>query len=79
MELERRCRNSRQVVQELSERQEISRGMVEDRIRMQRRATGKYYDQIFEEMKELEQKKSEEVLLLVQKRHDLWINQDERD
>ena len=29
--------------------------------------------------KELEQKKSEEVLLLVQKRHDLWINQDERD
>ena len=36
--------------------------MVEDKIRMQSRAAEKYYDQIFEEMKELEEKKSEEGL-----------------
>ena len=63
----------------LSERQEISRGMVEDKIRMQSRATEKYCEQIFEEMKELEEKKSEEALTLVQKKNDLWRYQNERD
>ena len=37
--------------------------MVEDNIRMQSRATEKYNEPIFEEMKELEEKKSEEALL----------------
>ena len=46
----------------LSERQEIVRGMVEDKIMMQNRATEKNYEQIFEEMKELEEKKSEDAL-----------------
>ena len=55
----------------LSERQGLFRGMVEDKIRMQSRATEKYYGQIFEEKKEPEEKKSEEVLLLVQKKYDL--------
>ena len=64
----KRCQNMRQEVNCLSERQEIFRGMVEDKIRMQGRATEKYYDQIFEEMKELEDKKSEEALLFVQKK-----------
>ena len=44
--------------------------MVEDKIRMQSRATEKYFEQIFEEMKELEEKRSEEALLLVQKKYD---------
>ena len=35
----------------------------------------RYHDQIFEEMMELEEKKSEEVLLL----DDLWRDQNERD
>ena len=52
--------------------------MVEDKIRMQSRATEKY-EQIFEEMKELEVKKSEEALLLVQKKHTLMRYQNERD
>ena len=52
----------------LSERQEVLKGMVEDKIRLQSRATEKYYEQIFEEMKELEEKKSKEALLLVQKK-----------
>ena len=34
----------------LSERQEIFRGMVGDKIRMQSRATEKYHEQIFEEI-----------------------------
>ena len=41
--------------------------MIEDEIRLPSRATEKYYEQVFEEMKELEEKKSEEALLLVQK------------
>ena len=43
------------------------------------RASEKYCEQNFEEMKELEEKTSEEALLLVQKRHDLWRYQNERD
>ena len=70
VEMERRCRDTVQEVKSVSERQEILKGMAEDKMRLQRRATEKY-DQIFEEMKELEEKKSEEALLLVQKKYDL--------
>ena len=42
--------------------------MVEDKIRLQSKATQKYYEQIFEEMRELEEKKSKEALLLDQKK-----------
>ena len=41
-------------------------------IRLQSRATEKYYEQNFEEVKELEEKKSKEALLPVQKKHDWW-------
>ena len=54
----------RQEVNYLSERQEIFRGMVEHKFRVQSRATENNYEQIFEEMKELE-KKPEEALLIV--------------
>ena len=55
-----------------------SEGMIEDRIRLQSRVTEKYYEQIFEEM-ELEEKKSKEALLLLQKKHILMRYQSERD
>ena len=42
-------------------------------------SNGKYYEQIVEEMKELEEKKSEEALLLVHKKHDSRRYQNERD
>ena len=61
-ELERRCQEVIQEVELLSERQEVLKGMVEDMIRLQSRATEKYYEQIFEEVKELEKKKSKEAL-----------------
>ena len=68
-EVERRCQGMTQEVKLLSERQEVLKGMVEDKIRLQSRATPKYCEQIFEEMKESEEKKSKEVMLLVQKKH----------
>ena len=75
----RREKREDEDVNYLSERQEIFRGMVKDKIRMQCRATEKCYEQIFEEMKELEEKKTEETLLLVQRKYDLWRYQNERD
>ena len=54
----KRCQKMRQEVELLSERQEILNGMVEDKIRLQSRATEKNYEQILEEMKELEEKKT---------------------
>ena len=42
-------------------------------------SNGKYDEQISEEMKELGEKKSEEALLLVQKKFDLCRYQNERD
>ena len=66
-------------VNDLSERQEIFRGMVEDKIRMQSRATENIMIKPFEEMKYLEGKKPEEALLFVQKKFDLWKCQNERD
>ena len=51
-ELQRRCQDMMQEVKLLSERQEVLKGMVEDKIRLQSKATEKYYEQIFEEMKE---------------------------
>ena len=52
---------------------------MEDKLELQSRATERYHDQIFEELMELEEKKSEEALLLVQTKHDLWRYQNERD
>ena len=49
------------------------------KIGMQSTTTEKQYDQIFEEMKKLEEKKSEEALLFVQEKDDVWRYQNERD
>ena len=47
VELERRCRNTRLEVQVLSERQEILKSTMEDKLRLQSRATERYHDLIF--------------------------------
>ena len=52
--------------------------MVEYKIRMQNRATEMNCEQIFEEMKELEEKKPEEALLMVHKIYYFWRSQKER-
>ena len=59
--------------------QKYFKSTMEDKLRLQSTATEKYYGQIFEEMKELEEKKSEEALPLVQKKFVLWRFQNERD
>ena len=52
---------------------------MEDKIILQSRATEKYYETIFEDLRELEEKKSKEALLLVQKEHILIRCRSERD
>ena len=51
----------------------------QDKLNLRSRVNERYHDQIFEEMKKLEEKKSEEALHMVQKKHDLWRYQNERD
>ena len=63
----------------MRERQEMFESTMEDKLKLQSRATEKYHDQIYEEIKELEEKKSKEALLLVQKRHDIRGYQNDRD
>ena len=53
--------------------------MIEDKIRLQSRATEHITIFFFEEMKELEETTSKEASLLVQKRNDSWRSQNERD
>ena len=67
--LERRCQDLMQEVKLSSERQEVLNGLVEDKIRLQSKATEKYHETIFEELRKLEEKQSVEELLLVQKKH----------
>ena len=45
----------------MTERRNVLAGLVEDKIRLQRKATEMYYETIFEEMRELEEKKSKEA------------------
>ena len=59
-ELGRRCQDLVQEVKLQSDRQEVLNGMVEDKIRLQSKATEKYYETIFEELREPEVKKSKE-------------------
>ena len=46
---------------------------------MQSRANERLHDQIFEEIKEMEQKKTEEALNLAKKENDLWRYQNEKE
>ena len=73
VELERRCQELKQEVKLLSERQEVLAGLVEDKTRLQSKATEKYYETIFEELRELEVKKSKEALLLVTSFYDVIV------
>ena len=68
-----------QTVTLLGDRQAILKSMIEDKNQVSEQSNGKYHEPIFEEMKELEEKKSNEALLLVQKRYTLWKYQNERD
>ena len=47
----------------LSERQDIFKNTMEDKLQLKNRVNERYHDQFFEEIKEFEQKKSVEALL----------------
>ena len=79
VELERRCQDTRQEMQVFSERQEIFQSAVEDKLKLQCRTNERYHDQIVEEINETEQNKTEEALRMVQKKHDKWRYQNERE
>ena len=72
VELERRCRDTRQEMQVLSERKEIFKSTIQDKLKLQSRVNERYHDQIFEEIKEMEHKKAEEAVRMAQKKYDLW-------
>ena len=74
-DLERWCRNTRQEIHILSERQETFKSTMEDKIELQSRANERYHDQI----KALEKISQKKALHMVQKKHDLWRYQNESD
>ena len=63
----------------LSKRQEIFKNAIEDRLRVQSRASERLQDQIIEEMKEMEHKRTEKALELVRKENGLWRYQSEKE
>ena len=79
VELERRCQDTRREIQMLSKRQEIFINATEGKLNVQSRASEILQDQIIEEIKEMEHKRTEEALELVRKEHDLWKYQNEKE
>ena len=78
VELERRCQELMQEVKLLSESQEVLSCLMEDKIRIQSKATEKYYETVFEELR-VSEEKSKEAWVLVQKKHILIRCQSERE
>ena len=78
-ELERRCQDTSREIQMLSKRQGIFRNAIEGKLKVQSRASERLQDQTIEEMKEMEQKRTEEALELVRKENDLWKYKNERE
>ena len=63
----------------LSKRQEIFRNAIEGKLKVQSRASERLQDQTIEEMKEMEQKRTEEALEMVTKENDLWKYKNEKE
>ena len=66
-------------MQLLSKRQEIFKDAIEGKLRVQSRASARLQDQIIEEIKEMENKRTEEALQLASKEHDLWMYRNEKE
>ena len=63
----------------LKKRQEIFKNAIEGKLRVQSTASERLQDQIIEEIKEMEHKRTEEALELVRKENDLWRHQSEKE
>ena len=77
-ELERRCQDISREIQMLNKRQEIFKNAIEGKLRVQSRASERLQDQIIEEIKEMEHRRTEEALELVRKENDFWKYQSEK-
>ena len=69
VELERRCQDRSREIQMLNKRQEIFQNAIDGRLRVKDRASERLQDEIIEEIKELENTKTEEAYQLVRKEH----------
>ena len=79
VDLERRCQDISREIQMLNKRQEIFQNAIEDKLRVQERASERMQDRIIEEIKELVHRKTEEALRIAVKEHDLWMYQDDKE
>ena len=79
VDLERRCQDKCREIQVLNKRQEIFQNAIEGKLRVQDRASERLQDQIIEEIQELENKKTEDVLQIAQQEHDLWMYHNEKE
>ena len=79
VDLERRCQDISREIQMLNKRQEIFRNAIDGRLRVQDRASERMQDHMFEEIKELVHRKTEEALQIAEKEHDLWMYQNEKE
>ena len=79
VELERRCQNLMHEVKLQSQRQEVLVGMVVNKTDMQKEASKKYQEKMFEEFKEVEEQRAKEALELMQKKHMLTKWEAERE
>ena len=79
VELERRCQDMSREIQMLSKRQEIFKNAIEGKLRVQKRASERLQDQIIEEIKEMEHRRTEEAFELVRKENELWKYQSKKE
>ena len=79
VDLERKCQDLSREILMLNKRQAIFQSAIEGKLRLQDRASERLQDQLIEEIKELENKRTEEALQLVDKEHDLWMYLNEKD
>ena len=61
------------------QKDEIFKNAIHGRLRVQDRASERLQDQIIEEIKELEHRKTQEALQWVRTEHDLWMYQNEKE
>ena len=76
--LERRCQELMEEVEFLSENQEVLDGFTDTKVRMQSKAPEEYYKTNFEKLRELEEQKSKEALILIEKNKLMKYGRNER-
>ena len=77
--LERKCLDLSEAIEQLSEKQELLATLMESKKSLQKVAPDEFQRQIFQELKELEERKSREALELLGRKHKLGNWEGERE